>query len=961
MLKFFNRIIAVLLISCLTTDTIMMSIGPNLPSDGMSGRHGGLPLQCAFTSQALAPMPVAGYPNVAIYQAETQKGGYLAGHSISPMIPAFPPVPGVLMGDATRTRSGQAIAEAPSDWTLAFIDLDVMRLFNGELPGKKDDVDAYYRNRIQYLMAKHFSDCVWGFDGGDEIFVFIPGDPKKAEDRIEDLRNLFRNSGVNPDRRMTLSAGLLRRKQVHRGYFSGIDDDKKRFLAARERVSRGLAKAKKKSDAIADYAPPGILEILWKWGKAMWYDHFLPLRLTVYQKKVIRDLFAKNDNDAEIPAPRKDEEGAEGAWDHVEQFHSLDEFRDNLDETFLGLEEGTPVLMGATQALYGGKALEEAIRILISKGREVHGSLAGGKVWNIRDDSYTAFDHIILALRHTVTQEFARETGRLPGAWKGAKIKLVRGPPDTVFFALVPPGPHSPEQLRELLRESEPVRETLQDALKRAQDRLSSNPDEFLHPWQLVRYDAQVSLQAAAKIVLASGKGEASPPHRKGFLNPFKQLDVLRTWLAKGVAEHPGPAIPPSRVVLLGIEENSKTGAVTEAQPTQDQLDEAMRSEMEEAERFRRLLDDRPINRETIFIIPTELQALTRDQAFLPIESMVGWPVGETLQHLIDSSADFRELANLWIDGRPPSFEFVRHGSREPLATTYFLQVRDRIEIHLKGETAAALPPPVSKGSGTIGARVNAPQAASGPTGLDLSNMQTVRSIDADFMAWFFRLQDELPTPFRIAGLARHFVSNAYEALVIRSVLQQEADYQPRMDVSFSFEPSGIGHFRIGDNGIGIAPEVLGGIMEKRYSTLDSGEPHMEAGPFLGIGDGGGLGMLEAYEELRNHRLIAGGTLTITTRDARNRASRKIITFNAGRVEFSPVISLEASDQRQGTLIEVVLQFIEAVQRRVDPFFMQRTWPAGGPILKDEPSPLVPPATSIGGRAPQDRLENRAA
>jgi murein DD-endopeptidase MepM/ murein hydrolase activator NlpD len=51
--RYLIRIVAVLLVSCLTGDPVVASIGPNLPSDGMADRHGGLPLRL-FAQQAMS-------------------------------------------------------------------------------------------------------------------------------------------------------------------------------------------------------------------------------------------------------------------------------------------------------------------------------------------------------------------------------------------------------------------------------------------------------------------------------------------------------------------------------------------------------------------------------------------------------------------------------------------------------------------------------------------------------------------------------------------------------------------------------------------------------------------------------------------------------------------------------------------------------------------------------------------
>ena len=59
--KCFARIVAILLVPCLVGDpTVMASIGPSIQSIQISGRHGSLPLQFPFTSQALAAAELSG-------------------------------------------------------------------------------------------------------------------------------------------------------------------------------------------------------------------------------------------------------------------------------------------------------------------------------------------------------------------------------------------------------------------------------------------------------------------------------------------------------------------------------------------------------------------------------------------------------------------------------------------------------------------------------------------------------------------------------------------------------------------------------------------------------------------------------------------------------------------------------------------------------------------------------------
>jgi GGDEF domain-containing protein len=558
MRKFASRIVAVLVIPCLLADLS--------------------PAASLYRAQTSHPTSLLATASIFSHQALAEASGF---QRQSPILPAIVHAYPVKRGDTTRGDIGDALRREEGDWTLAFIDLDYMRHFNVVLG--KNVVDEQYLQRLQALISIYFSDCQWGFDGGDEIFIFVPGDPTAAQARVEELRRMFRNGGISPDRRMTFSAGLLTKKQAPKGLFSEINNDRQIFLAGRELVSRALEMAKVKKDGIALYAPPSRWETMWKSIKSWWFDYNLPLHLSVYESQTMRALVDGNDNDRAISLPCSTQKD-QGDWRHIVQYHDLLDFRRSLEND---QEKGTPIILGATTALYSGKTLNRAIKKLMSSGREVFGAWAGGKVWNIYDPTYTAFDHIILAIRLAVTEEFAMETAHFPGAWNGATIKLVRGPPDTVFFALIPPATSSPDTL---LKGAEAAKNALERALQRAQDKLSPNPRRrgLFRPWQMLRYGTRLSLQAAA-VVLAPKQGEKSSLHADGLHNPFNQLEILRVAMAVNVGKDPGQNIPPSKVVLLKADE----------MPSPEQIALAKALEEKEKARLTGILDSRPINRES--------------------------------------------------------------------------------------------------------------------------------------------------------------------------------------------------------------------------------------------------------------------------------------------------------------------------------------------------------------------------
>jgi len=437
----------------------------------------------------------------------------------------------LLSPQSVEARLEHAMKTIQGDWSVVFMDLDDMRDFNQAVGD--DVVDTLYRDRIAGnarrgsslgsrldLVQSYFPDATYGFIGGDEIMIVVPGNSQEIFDKTNALRRAFKAIDPHPELGpMTVSAGIVTKEELQGA---------RSYKRARELSSHALAYAKNdlKKDAVAAYVHVPLTKA-WQLRNFVRRVFTRKLRNAFHPRMnwnpAIQRLAARKTHDTLVIFP--DEKGRNiPAMKYVNQFERIDDFRAELARNAAW---GAPAIVGSIQPYYGGSLLRKAIAKLKRAGSRVYGEIrAGFKALNIFDSTYYTGDEMIRADKVSLAEAFMEATKHLPAEWLG-QILIVRGPPDTFYFALLPArikGVMSPDGTMNKQLEEAAV-DILGKTMWEAHARLMSNLNPGL----------DVSFNVAMKTLQMPEKFRREQPESVG--PAFATLEMLQLDLAQDLAQ----------------------------------------------------------------------------------------------------------------------------------------------------------------------------------------------------------------------------------------------------------------------------------------------------------------------------------------------------------------------------------------------------------------------------------------
>ncbi len=144
--------------------------------------------------------------------------------------------------------------------------------------------------------------------------------------------------------------------------------------------------------------------------------------------------------------------------------------------------------------------------------------------------------------------------------------------------------------------------------------------------------------------------------------------------------------------------------------------------------------------------------------------------------------------------------------------------------------------------------------------------------------------------------VAGAMLANAYDALVLRAYVQQEADYRGQIYFRIALSSKGKLSILIEDNGIGITPSILPNLLEKRFTSKT--KDHLAAANLYtsDVFGGVGLGLFGASFFLRKKKALR---ISIESKDQDGHALRKTYIPNTK----SEIVEIEKEEQ--GTRVRI--------------------------------------------------------
>lgn len=450
-----------------------------------------------------------------------------------------------------EARLGEAMTPEPASWSFVIFDFDFGREKNDLLT--KPVVNQDYYDRFERLLMQELGKAVGGRVGGDERAFVIRGTPQEIEKKVNQVRRIFGSNENNPHpdlTPMTVSAGIVsanhvrtyeieireRQKNTPESEREDLNHPRARFKHARDLAGLALERAKTIQNNIKDAVvvyDPKVDQLPSAKGSKDALNRHHP------QADQIDELLAQKGTNAAIPLLQP----AKGRIVHFgtkEELHQELAHRDKsyLPEpfrqivirlwSFFGLYKA-PFVIGSIQFNY---SLRDSLGVPADTGRRVHidRSDPQGPVWMGGKSIASwgkahAFDQVILADRTVTHQALAEAFEKLPD-FQG-ELWFARGPPDTVFFAIVPAKGHelSENQLTDL-------REQLKAAVVKAQTTLNGAPNTPNPTPSLLLEGIQVHLNAAVKVYTDEGVNTA-----------LDQLDVVQAWQEENIAHAQGQGV----------------------------------------------------------------------------------------------------------------------------------------------------------------------------------------------------------------------------------------------------------------------------------------------------------------------------------------------------------------------------------------------------------------------------------